>query len=259
MTRRFIDMNRIGSVLEIVLNRPKVNAITKEVSRELAEAFLIFRDDPSLRVAIITGTGDQFFSAGWDLKEGEAVDADHGSGGFAGLTEVFDLNKPVIAAINGLAVGGGFELALACDLIVASEHAEFFLPEATLGIIPDAGGILRLPKLLPRAIALEMLYTGSRLTAEKAYHYGLVNRVVKGSELMTEVWEIAERITKSAPLAISAIKEVLGHTEDLSVKEGYKIMNSEHLLIYQQMLRSRDAVEGPKAFMEKRKPIWKGK
>lgn len=259
LTTKLINMTKKGPVLEIVLNRPKANAITTEVSKELAEAFFMFRDTPSLRVAIITGAGDQFFSAGWDLKEGEAVDADHGPGGFGGLTEIFDLNKPVIAAINGLAVGGGFELALACDLIVASEHAEFFLPEVTLGIVPDAGGILRLPKLLPRAIALEMLYTGTRLSMEKAYYYGLVNSVVTHDELMLEARKMANRMLKTAPLAISAIKEVLRRTEHLSVEEGYEVMSSEHLLIYQQMLQSEDALEGPKAFMEKRNPIWKGK
>lgn len=259
MTTNLIDITKKGPVLEIVLNRPKANAITASVSKELAEAFFMFRDTPSLRVAIITGSGDRFFSAGWDLKEGEAVDVDHGPGGFGGLTEIFDLNKPVIAAVNGLAVGGGFELALACDLIVASEHAEFLLPEVTLGIIPDAGGVLRLPRYLPRAIALEMLYTGKRLTMEKAYYYGLVNSVVTHDELMSEARNMANRMLKTGPLAISAIKEVLRHTEHLSVEEGYEVMNSENLLIYQQMLESEDALEGLKSFLEKRNPIWKGK
>src|SRR5690606_28614608 len=146
-----------------------------------------------------------------DLKAGETVDEDHGPGGFAGLTEIFDLRKPVIAAVNGLAVGGGFELALACDLIIASHRAEFFLPEAKIGIIPDAGGVLRLPKVLPRAIALEMLYTGRRLTAERAFHFGLVNHVVSGSGLMKKAREVANEIVRAAPLSIAAIKEVIRH------------------------------------------------
>lgn len=258
MTGRFIEITEHGSVLEIVLNRPKANAITTEVSRELAEAFLLFRDHPSLRVAIITGAGDKFFSAGWDLKEGETVDADHGPGGFAGLTELFDLNKPVIAAVNGLAVGGGFELALACDLIVASEDAEFFLPEVMLGIIPDAGGVLRLPKVLPRAIALEMLYTGSRLNAWRAHHYGLVTSVVSREELMMKARKLANRLVAAAPLSISAVKEVLRHTEQVSVEEGYDIMRNNQLQHYEKMLQSEDALEGPKAFTEGRHPIWKG-
>lgn len=258
LANKYLNIIKRGPVLEIVLNRPKANAITTEVSRELAATFLMFRDDPSLRVAIITGEGEQFFSAGWDLKAGEAVDADHGSGGFAGLTEMFDLNKPVIAAVNGLAVGGGFELVLACDFIVASEDAEFFLPEVTLGIIPDAGGVLRLPKMLPRAIALEMLYTGSRLTAKKAYHYGLVNRIVHQDELMNDAREIAEEVVKAAPLAIAAVKEVLRETEQLSVEAGYQKMQSDDLFIYQKMLTSADALEGPRAFKEKQNPIWSG-
>lgn len=259
MKQKCLETTIDGAVLEIILNKPKANAISTEVSKELAEAFLMFRDNPALQVAIITGAGEKFFSAGWDLEAEETVDDDHGPGGFAGLTEMFDLNKPVIAAVNGYAVGGGFELALTCDLIIASEHAEFFLPEAALGMIPNAGGILRLPKVLPKAVALEMIYTGNRLTAEGASHYGLVNHVVKSDQLMNEARIIAERIVKAAPLAISAVKEVLRYTEHLAVEEGYDMMNSEQLPIYQQMLQSEDVMEGPKAFREKREPVWKGK
>jgi crotonobetainyl-CoA hydratase len=154
-------------VLLITLDRPKVNAIDVATSLELYSAFSRFQQDSLLRVAIVTATG-RFFSAGWDLKAGEAIDADHGPGGFAGLTELFTLDKPVIAAVNGLALGGGFELALAADLIVASPQAEFALPEVTLGLVPDSGGVLRLPKRLPRAIATELLLTGRRMTAEEA-------------------------------------------------------------------------------------------
>jgi crotonobetainyl-CoA hydratase len=158
-----VHIDKRGAVLEVTLDRPKANAIDSAASRALGEAFVTLRDDPALHVAIVTGVGDKFFSAGWDLKAVAAGDStDYGAGGFAGLTELFDLAKPVISAVNGLAVGGGFELALAADLIVAADHAEFFLPEVTLGIIPDAGGVLRLPRRLSRALATEMLMTGSR-------------------------------------------------------------------------------------------------
>jgi len=161
---------RNGAIFEITLDRPKANAINVPTSQALFAAFAEFRDDPTLSVAILTGGGERFFSAGWDLKagaEGEAVDADHGPGGFAGLTEFWGLDKPVIAAVNGLAFGGGFELALAADLIVASETAEFALTEVTLGIMADAGGVLRLPKRLPLPIAMEMLMTARRMALRR--------------------------------------------------------------------------------------------
>lgn len=256
---KYIDIARDGPVFEVTLNHPKVNAINTLCSRELDQAFCQFRDDPSLRVAIITGAGDRFFSAGWDLKAEESVNADHGPGGFAGLTERFDLNKPVIGAVNGMAVGGGLELALACDLVIAADHAAFLFAEVTIGMMPDAGGILRLPKRIPRAIALEMIYTGSPLTAERAYHYGLINRVVSGSELMQETRKIADKIVKAAPLAIAAAKEMLRHTEQESVEAGYQIMRSGKLPAYQKMLQSDDVLEGQQAFVEKREPVWTGK
>ena len=165
-----LHIERHESVLLITLDRPKANAIDSTTSLALYQAFSDFEADPSLQVAVLTGGGERFFSAGWDLnaaQEGEAVDADHGPGGFAGLTEFFSLTKPVIAAVNGMAVGGGFELALACDLIVAADHAQFFLPEAQIGIAPDSGGVFRLPARLPRAIAMEMMLTGKRLDAEE--------------------------------------------------------------------------------------------
>jgi len=170
-----------GAVLVITLDRPKANAIDVRTSQALHAAFDRLRREPGLRVAILTGAGERFFSAGWDLKaaaEGEGIAADHGPGGFAGLTEFFDLGKPVIAAVNGLALGGGFELVLAADLVVAAEHAEFALTEVTLGLVPDAGGLLRLPSRLPRAIAMEYLLTGRRISAAEAGRWGLVNRVV---------------------------------------------------------------------------------
>lgn len=259
MLKDFVQIQKNGMVMEITLDRPKANAIDTQTSRKLAEAFISFRDDPSLRVAIITGSGEKFFSAGWDLKAEEAVDANHGPGGFAGLTELFDLDKPVIAAVNGMAVGGGFELALACDLIVAAEDAEFFLPEVSLGIIPDSGGVLRLPKRLPSAVAREMLFTGRRLGTEEAKHFGLVNYVVPKSELMDYTRNLASEIADSAPLAIKAIKKILEHTETIGVEEGFKLMRSGQISQYTEMLRSEDIFEGKSAFEERRKPIWSGK
>ncbi len=198
-----------GSVLEITIDRPKANAIDSATSRELGEAFARFRDDPDVRVAIITGAGDRFFSAGWDLKAAVAGDSeDWGPGGFAGLTELFDLDKPVIAAVNGFAAGGGFELALACDLIVAARGASFFLPEVRLGFVADAGGVLRLPKRLPRAIAMEMLLTGRRMGADEAARGGLVNVVVDPSELADAARKLAGEVASAAPLAARAVKAI---------------------------------------------------
>jgi len=248
-----------GEVLVITLDRPKANAIDVATSKELYAAFDRLRRDDALRVAVVTGAGERFFSAGWDLKAGEAVDADHGPGGFAGLTELFDLDKPVVAAVNGLALGGGFELALAADLIVAAEHAEFALPEAGLGIIADSGGVLRLPRSLPRVVANELLYTGSRLTAPEAARWGLVNRVVPGADLLGAAMELAVRVTGSAPLSIAAIKEIARATEGEPVERAFRTMRTADLPAYRAMLTSQDAEEGPRAFAEKRAPRWTGR
>jgi crotonobetainyl-CoA hydratase len=249
-------------ILLITLDRPKANAIDVPTSRALHAAFARLHDDAQLRVAIVTGAGERFFSAGWDLNGavgGEAIDADHGPGGFAGLTEFFALDKPVIAAVNGLAFGGGFELALACDLIVAAAHAEFALPEALRGMIPDSGGVLRLPRRLPRAIALELLFTGRRMTASEAAAFGLVNQVVDGSQLVESAKALARRIANAAPLALAAIKQVLRATEGQGVEAAYRTLRGGDLPAYAAMLRSDDAQEGPRAFVEKRAPVWRGR
>ena len=262
MSGNAVRTERRGGVLEVTLDRPKANAIDAATSRELADTFLAFRDDPELRVAVLTGGGERFFSAGWDLKAaagGEAADADHGPGGFAGLTEMFDLDKPVIAAVNGLAFGGGFELALACDLLVAADSAEFALPEVTLGIIPDAGGVFRLPRRLPRAIAAEMLLSGRRMPAEEAVRWGLVNAVVPAAGLLETAHSLADRISSAAPLAVAAVKEVLRRTEHLGVEDAYATLRSGRITAYQRMLSSEDAAEGPRAFAERREPEWRGR
>lgn len=252
--------NRDG-ILIITLDRPKANAIDVATSLELYAAFKTLNDDPALRVGVITGTG-RFFSAGWDLgaaNDGEAVDADHGPGGFAGLTEYFSLTKPVIAAVNGLAVGGGFELALAADLIVASDTAKFWLPEAQLGMLPDSGGLLRLPKAIPARLAREMILTGRRMDAAEALSLHLVNRVVPGEDLLANALELAASIARSAPLAITAARDILRETEALGVEAGYRHMRSGAIPSYQAMLQSDDALEGPRAFAEGRAPAWKGR
>ena len=257
-----VRSERRGALVEITLDRPKANAIDTATSRALGEAFIGFRDDPELRVAIVTGGGERFFSGGWDLKAAAAGDAsadeDYGPGGFAGLTELFDLNKPVIAAVNGMAVGGGFELALAADLIVAAEHAEFFFPEVNIGILASAGGAIRLPRRIPRAIATEMLMTGRRMGAEEAARWGLVNAVVPADRLMPAARELAERLLAAAPLSLQAVKELLREAEGLGVQAAYDLMRNE-LPGFQRMLVSEDSREGARAFAEKRPAVWKGR
>jgi len=248
-------------ILVITLDRPKANAIDAATSQLLGQAFqtLQMRDD--LSVAIITGGGERFFSAGWDLKaaaEGEAPDADQGVGGFAGLTEYWDLKKPVIAAVNGMAMGGGFELALAADLVVAAEHAEFALPEPRIGLVGDAGGIIRLPRRLPRAIAMELLLTGRRASAEELARWGLVNRVVPGEQLMEAALDLGGEVAASAPLSLQATKEIDRATQGAGEREAFTIMREADLPVYRRVYASEDAAEGLAALNEKRPPNWKG-
>jgi len=251
-----------GQTLVVTLDRPKANAIDVPTSRALYAAFDRLRRDPLLRVAILTAAGEKFFCAGWDLKAaaaGEGVDADHGPGGFAGLTEFFDIGKPVIAAVNGLAFGGGFELVLAADLVVAAEHAEFALTEVTLGIVPDAGGLLRLPARLPRPIAVELLLTGRRFSAAEAAGWGLVNRVVPAADVMTSARELAEAICAAAPLAVAAALEILRESEGAGAGPGFAIQRGDGMTAYRAMLGSQDAGEGARAFAERRPPRWQGR
>ena len=248
-------------VVEIIIDRPKANAIDAATSQTLGKAFEAFRDDPELRVAILTGAGRRFFSAGWDLKaaaEGEDYEADYGAGGFGGFPELPGLNKPVIAAVNGMAVGGGFELVLAADLVVTADHAEFFFGELAVGVIPDAGAV-RLPRLVPPAIAKELILTGRRLSASEAKMLGLVNRVVPAKDLLSEARVLAHEICLGAPLAVEAVIETIRETSHLSVNEGLEALRSGEIGTYSRMLESEDSVEGPQAFTEGRTPEWKGR
>ena len=250
-----------GAVIEITLDRPRANAIDAETSRELGRVFAGFRDDPDLRVAIFTGAGDRFFSAGWDLHaavDGEEFEADYGEGGFGGFTELPERDKPVICAVNGLAVGGGFEIALAAEFVVAAEHAGFFLPETGLGLIPDAG-VVRLPRILPPVVANEVLYAGRQIDAAEALRWGLVNAVAPADQLMTVARGLAGRIVSAAPLAVGAVIAVGRSTGHLSHREAFDLMRSGDLHAYERMLVSEDSDEGPRAFTEKRDPVWKGR
>lgn len=254
---------RNGQIAEITLDRPKANAIDQPTSRKLGAAFAAFRDDPELRVAIFTGGGEKFFSAGWDLNEaaatgGDGYIADYGQGGIYGFPELPDLEKPVICAVNGYAIGAGFEILLCADFIVAADHAQFWLPETTLGVVPDIGSFL-LPKMLPKVIANEVLYGGRRLAAEECLRWGLVNEVVPQAQLMDEARALAARILRSAPLSVAATRQTGRLAEHIGLAESYAAMRAGKFPLMQKLIESEDALEGPRAAVEKRDPIWKGR
>ncbi len=255
-----LTVERSGPVLTVTLGRGKANAIDQATSREMSEVFEGFRDDPDLRVAILVGAGDRFFSAGWDLNAaaaGEQYQGDYGSGGFGGFPELPGLDKPVIVAVNGIAAGGGFELVLAADLVVAVDHAEFLLTEARRGIVPDVG-LVRLPKQIPRPIAVELLMGTRRLSAAEAHDLGLVNRVVPAAELREAARDLADQVVAAAPLSVAAILEVIRHTENLSTEDALAWLRSGSASGYERVLASADAEEGVAAFLEKRPPAWRG-
>jgi crotonobetainyl-CoA hydratase len=262
-----VHVSRSGGVLEVVIDKPKANAIDIKVSQALGEAFVTLRDDPELAVGIITGAGERIFCAGWDLKAVESGEMsldnwwedDYGPGGFAGLTELWDLDKPVIGALNGITLGGGVEIALSCDLIVAAEHVELGMPELPLGIVPDAGAIQRLPRRLPYNKAMEMLLLGERMPAAEAAKYGLVNAVVPADQLMATARAWAGKLAGVAPLALKSIKELLRAIEGDTVQQAFQTMRTADLSNYRALLRSDDAQEGMSAFVEKRPADFKGK
>lgn len=257
-----VRMETRERVLEITLDRPKANAIDAATSRALGAAFQRLQEDDALSVAIVTGGGERFFSAGWDLKaaaEGEAPDADQGVGGFAGLTEYWDRAKPVVAAVNGLALGGGFELALSAELIVAADHAELGLPEPRIGLVGDSGGVIRLPRRLPRAVAMEMMLTGRRVPARELAHWGLINQVVPAAELMTAARALADRVAECAPLSLQATLEIDRATQGAGEREAFRLMREADLPAYRRVYASDDAKEGVAALAEKRSPVWTGR
>jgi enoyl-CoA hydratase/carnithine racemase len=252
---------RKGHMAYITINRAeRRNAIDPQTSHELLQAFNAFKDDDDLWVAIVTGAGEQAFSAGADL----VAMAQSLAGGstpefmsvpFAGITRNFECWKPIIAAINGFCLAGGMELALACDIRIAAEHATFGLPEPKRAIIPGAGGTQRLPRAVPLAFAMELLLTGERFDAQTALRFGLVSRVVPAAELMTTANEIAEKIMECGPLAVRYIKQAAIEGLSMTLQDGLKLESQ----LIGAVFRSEDAREGPTAFAQKRKPQYKGR
>ncbi len=261
MTDTPIKTHIRSHVLEVTLDRPKANAIDLATSRIMGQVFTDFRDDPNLRVALVTGAGEKFFCPGWDLKaaaDGDSVDGDYGVGGFGGLQELRGLNKPVICAVNGICCGGGLELALSADMILAADHATFALPEIRSGTVADAASI-KLPKRIPYHIAMEMLYTGRWLDAEEAARWGLINQVHPADQLMNKAREMANLIASGPPLVNAAIKEIVREAEDMKFQDALNKITKSQFETVEKLYRSDDQLEGARAFAEKRDPVWKGK
>nr|WP_325253983.1 carnitinyl-CoA dehydratase [Amylibacter sp.] len=256
-----IKTHREGGILQVTLDRPKANAIDLATSRIMGEVFADFRDDPDLRVAIITGAGEKFFCPGWDLKaaaDGDAVDGDYGVGGFGGLQELRGMNKPVIAAVNGICCGGGLELALSADIILAADHASFALPEIRSGTVADAASI-KLPKRIPYHVAMEMLFTGRWLDVAEAHRWGFVNQIHPAGDLMAKAWEMARMLETGPPLVYAAIKEIVRDAEDSKFQDALNRITTSQLESVARLYSSEDQLEGAKAFAEGRDPVWKGR
>ena len=263
MSHQFINVEKKGHITILTMNRPEVlNAIHPMISREMSRAIDEFDEDAEQWVMIVTGAGDRAFSAGNDLKFTAANGAARVKelmaglkGGFGGITNRHDCSKPFIAAVNGFAFGGGFEIALACDIIIAAENALFSFPEPRVGLMAAAGGVHRLPRRIPYHLAMEMLLTSNRVGAEQGREYGFVNKVAPSEQLMSTAEAYAGEIMKGAPLSIRASKEATNAGMDYSLTE----VITRVFPIHKAMQESEDTVEGPKAFAEKRPPRWKGR
>ena len=257
MTDSPIKTDIRGHVLEVTLDRPKANAIDLATSRIMGEVFRAFRDDDTLRVAIITGAGPKFFCPGWDLKaaaEGDEVDGNYGVGGFGGIQELRDLNKPIIAAVNGICCGGGLELALGADIILAADHAQFALPEIRSGTVADAASV-KLPKRIPYHIAMEMLLTGRWIDADEAARWGMINRIYPADTLMDEARALADHLAGGPPLVYAAIKEIVRDAEGRDFQTTMNKIARRQYPSVDVLYGSEDQKEGARAFAEKRDPL----
>lgn len=254
-----------GGVARVTIDRPEVlNAMDSRTHEELADVWDDFESDDELRVAVLTGAGGRAFSVGQDLRERARLNAagtppttfgSRGHPGWPRLTERFELSKPVVARVDGYALGGGFELALACDLIIASDRSVFGLPEVRLGLVPGAGGAFRLARQLPLKVAMGYLLTGRRMTAEVALRSGLVNEVVAADRLDECVGEWTEELLRAAPLAVRAIKESVMRSLEMPLETAF----ATEFEWERRRMHSKDAVEGPRAFAERREPRWQGR
>lgn len=256
-----IKTRREGNILEVTLDSGKANAISLATSKIMGLVFRDFRDDETLRVCIVRASGEKFFCPGWDLKaaaDGDAVDGDYGVGGFGGLQELPNLNKPVIMAVQGICCGGGLELALSGDLILCSTTATFALPEIRSGTVADAASI-KLPKRIPYHVAMDLLLTGRWFDAEEAHRWGLIKEICQPDQLMDKAWELARLLASGPPLVFAAIKEVVREAEDMRFQDALNRVTKRQMVTVDRLYSSEDQLEGARAFAEKRDPVWKGK